>query len=148
MSFGADVTLSNVVQQKGQATDTEIRASRQLEIASNSSDSSVDLGNLATWNANLRRARSTDYSIIVQGFYQDKAQTRLWKINELVKIDDDFADVNATLLIKSVEYNLNLDSGSTTTINLAAQDAYTLQAELDAANSKANKQGKNLTFDL
>ena len=146
LSFGADVTLSNITDRKGQAIDDSIRTSRQTEISSKSSDNNVDSGNLAIWTKNIRRARSTIFSVVVQGFHQDEAQTRLWIPNELVKINDDFADVNATLLIKAVEYNLSLDEGSLTTLHLVPQDSYTLQAKIDEVNSRANEQGKNLVF--
>ena len=145
-SFGADVDNANVVNQSGTDTDDKIRESRQLRIMSGSSDSSGDLGNLATWHANLRRARSTDYSIVVQGFHQDDAQTKLWIPNQLVQIIDEFADVSATLLIRSVEYNFNLTTGSTTTISLVDKDAYTLEANISNAEERVNKIGNNLIF--
>lgn len=145
LSFGADVTLGNVVDQNGEAEDTEIRTTRQLEITSKTSDTNVDLGNLALWNTNLRRARSTNYSVNVQGFFQDELQTLLWEPNILVKVDDEFADVSSILLIKSVDFNLSVSGGSITTLNLVAKDSYSLQAELDASESRANKQGTSLT---
>jgi prophage tail gpP-like protein len=145
-AFGADVDNANVANQSGTDTDKKIRESRQLRIMSGSSDASGDLGNLATWHANLRRARSTDYSVVVQGFHQDKTQTRLWVPNQLVQIIDEFADVSATLLIRSVEYNFNLTAGSTTTISLVDKDAYTLEANISNAEERVNKKGNNLTF--
>jgi len=148
LSFGADVTLSNIPNQEGEAIDDTIRSSRQMEISSNSSDNNVDLGNLAIWNRNIRRARSTDFSIVVQGFHQDINNTILWKPNELVKVDDEFSDINSTLLIKSVEYNLGLDTGSTTTIQLVASNSYTLQAQIDEASARANQEGQNLVFGI
>lgn len=146
-SFGADVDNANVVNQSGTDTDDKIRESRQLQIMSGSSDDSGDLANLATWHANLRRARSVDYSIVVQGFHQDEALTRLWIPNQLVQIVDEFADVSATLLIRSVEYNFNLTNGSTTIISLVDKDAYTLEANISNAEERVNKKGTNLTFD-
>lgn len=145
-AFGADITLSEGVNKKGVATDSNIRTSRQIEIASNSSDNNVDCANLAQWNANLRKARSSTVSVVVQGYYQDEAQTRLWKPNELVKVDDDYLDVNATLLVQSVEYNLSNTTGSTTTINLVPRNAYTLEAKINAVEASANEQGDNLIF--
>lgn len=145
-SFGADVDNANVVNQSGTDTDNKIRKSRQLRIMSGSSDSSGDLGNLATWHANLRRARSTDYSVVVQGFHQDEAQTRIWIPNQLVQIVDEFADVSATLLISSVEYNFNLTTGSITTISLVDKDAYTLEANISNAEERVNEKGNNFTF--
>lgn len=138
-------STDNAVTQTGEATDNKIkRTSRQLEITSNSSDSSVTLKDLATWHSNLRRARGTTYNVIVQGFYQDEAKTRLWTNNELVQVVDDFADVSATLLIQSVEYNFSLESGSTTNISLVDKDAYTLEANISAAEQRVNDKGFNL----
>jgi len=139
-------TTGNAVSQTGEATDNKIRSSRQMEIVSGSSDSNVTLQDLATWHSNLRRVRGTTYSVLVQGFYQDEAKSRLWAANELVQVVDDFADVRATLLIQSVEYNFSLDGGSTTSINLVDKDAYTLQANITAAEQRVNDKGDNLIF--
>lgn len=137
-------STENAVTQTGEALDNKIRPSRQLELVSNSSDSSVTLKDLATWHSNLRRIRGTTYSIDVQGFYQDDDKTRLWTNNELVQVVDDFADVSATLLIQSVEYNFSLDSGSITSLSLVDKDAYTLEANISAAEQRVNDKGDNL----
>lgn len=147
-SFGADTSSSNVTNQGGEVEDKSIRKTRQIEITSNSSDNNADLANLAVWIKNIRKARSTIFSVVVQGFHQDEAQTRLWIPNELVKVDDDFADVNATLLIKAVEYDLSLDGGSLTTLHLVPPESYTLQVKIDEINARANEQGASLVFDL
>jgi len=148
LSLGADVSLGNVPNQVGSATDGSIRTSRQTEITSNSSDNTVDLDNLAIWTRNISKARATSFSVVAQGFHQDANQTRLWIPNEIVKVNDDFADVNATLLIKSVQYDLSLNEGSLTTLDLVSQDAYTLQAKIDQANARANEQGENLISEF
>jgi prophage tail gpP-like protein len=145
-AFGGSVEPANAVNRKGEAEDESIRESRQLEIPSKSSDDSGDLGKLAIWHMNLRRARATTYSVNVQGFYQDEAQTRLWKPNELVKVDDDFSDIHSTLLVKSVGYSQSLTSGSTTAIELVSKNSYTLEAQINAADAKANEAGGNLVF--
>lgn len=146
LSFGAATANTSVVNQSGNNQDSFIRPSRQLQLMSGSSDNSGDLANLATWHANLRRARSTDYSIVVQSFYQDAAKTALWVPNQLVQVVDEFADVSATLLIRSVEYNLNSTGGSTTTLSLVDKDSYTLEANISNAEARVNKKGSNLTF--
>jgi prophage tail gpP-like protein len=144
--FGASVSNANTVKQSGGNQDNKIRPSRQLQLMSGSSDNSGDLANLATWHANLRRARSTDYNVVVHGFYQDEAQTNLWVPNQLVQVADEFADVSATLLIRSVEYNFNLTGGSTTTLSLVDKDAYTLEANISNAEARVNDKGSNLIF--
>ena len=146
LAFGADISNANVVNQAGSSTDDKIRESRQLQIMSGSSDTGGDLANLATWHANLRRIRSMDYSAVVLGFYQDEAKSRLWIPNELVQVADEFADVSATLLIRTVEYNFNLTAGSTTTLSLVEKDAYTLEANISATEERVNVTGNNLTF--
>lgn len=140
-AFASNLEYDNASSQDGESIDSNIRESRVSEVISETSDSSTNLKELATWTKNLSTARSTQYSCTVQGYYSNKANTLLWQPNMLVQISDDFADINATLLIKSVEYNLGLDTGSTTTLTLVDKDAYTLQAKIDSANAKANKKG-------
>lgn len=146
ISFGADVSYENVAVQTGFALDSDIRTSRITEVISETSDSTVNLTRLAIWTKNLTRARSTEYECVVQGYHYDEAKTQIWKPNILVKVVDDFANINATLLIKSVEYGLSVDAGSTTTITLVDADSYTLQLKVDAATQKADKKGDDITF--
>jgi len=140
-SLEADIGYDTATSQDGEVLDENIRKSRISEVISENPDSSTNLKELATWTKNLSAARSMEYSCVVQGYYSDKGDTVLWQPNMLVEIADDFADINATLLIKSVEYNLSLDAGSTTTISFVDKNAYTLQAKIDTANANANKQG-------
>ncbi len=140
------IDTDTVADQSGKITDEKIRTSRRLVIPSKTSDNNEDLQKLAEWTRDIRRARETAYSVVVQGFHQDVEQTKVWTINQLVKVEDDFADVHATLLIKAVDYNLDLQAGSTTTIHLVPKDSYALQGKIDAATAKANEQGAFLTF--
>lgn len=146
-----EVDVNSVVVQNGFAIDSSIRSSRVTEIISKTSDSSVNLTELAEWTKNLARARSKEYTAVVVGHYQDDAKTLPWEPNILVKVIDTFADINATLLIKSVEYKVSLDSGSTSHICLVDSDSYTLQLAIESETEKkkkrANKFGGNLTFD-
>jgi len=140
-AFASDLGYDNASSQDGESIDSNIRESRVSEVISETSDSSTNLKELATWTKNLSIARSTQYSCTVQGYYSDKSNTTLWQPNMLVQVSDDFADINAILLIKSVEYNLDLNAGSTTTLTLVDKSAYTLQAKIDSATEKANKKG-------
>ncbi len=135
-----------IVEQAGKIIDGEIRNSRRLTIPSKTSDNNEDLANLAQWHRDIRRARGRSYSVVVQGFHSDKEQTKVWTINQLVKVGDDFADVHGKMLIKAVDYNLDLQAGSTTTLHLVPPESYKLEAKIDAATAKANEQGGFLTF--
>ena len=139
------ITASELVSQSGEATDSEVRASRILEIRPDQSGSNNDSKQFATWSKNIARAKSFGYSAVVQGHYQDEAGTRLWAPNEIVSVKDDFAGmesrVDAKLLIKSVEYKLSDSEGSTTEITCVDKNSYTLQAEQDLRDSRANDLG-------
>lgn len=140
--------LSSVAEQTGEFSDPEIRNTRTTEIIAKTTDNTVNLDDLAEWTANLARARSREYSAVVVGYFQDAAQTMVWKPNILVKVVDNFAKIDATLLIKSVEYKLSLDNGSTTTICLVDSDSYTLQLQIESETEKKKKRSNTLGNDI
>ena len=135
----AKYNAEQLTAQTGSAYDSEIRTTRVKEIVADTSSSSQDSTQQAIWNANVARARSSEFNCSVQGF--KKSPNTIWKVNQLVKVEDHFCDVNAILLINTVEYSLSVESGSTTAITCVVKDAYTLQSELDAQEKKANVQG-------
>jgi len=141
---GTTTDSTALVNQKGEATpDSEIRSTRQLVFNAETSTPSQTAADRATWEANIRRARSVIYQTTVFGFVA-QADGLVWQPNYLVKINDQFADVNAQMLIKSVTYNKSLQ-GTTTTIDFVVKDAYTLQAEQNAVEATANQLGGSFT---
>lgn len=138
------VDIETVVTQSGTAIDAAIRPSRVSETIARTCDSSVNLTQLAIWTANLARARSTEYELVVQGHYQDDAQTMVWQPNILVPIIDDFSDIDATMLVKSVEFKVSLSSGTTTTLCFVDSDAYTLELEAESQTNKKKKRSNKL----
>ncbi len=139
------ISTTELVNQSGVATDSNVRSTRILEIRPDQSGSNEDSKQLALWTKNIKRAKSFNYTAVVQGHYQDEAKTRLWGPNEIVSISDDFvgmtSQLNAQMLIDTVEYKLGLDGGSTTSITCVDKNAYTLQAEQDLRDSRANDLG-------
>ena len=131
----AKVSNFEIANNRGVATDPEIRESRFLEISMESSGDTDDATARAKWEVNVRRARAKTYTATVQGFFQDREETRLWKINERVNVQDEFCDVNAALLVTGIEYRLDTGDGSTTTLTLQAPDSYTIETE-SAAEAK------------
>ena len=89
----------------------------------NSSDS--ETRKRAEWEKNIRKARSRVYSAVVDGFRNQTGE--LWKVNQLVRVDDVFAGINSVMLVNSVIYSLTEDEGSTTSLSLVNRDAYTLE---------------------
>lgn len=130
----SNITIDNVAQ-KGIAYDTEIRQSRVLVMKANNACNSGNCQEIATLEANIRRANSLQYKCDVYGFQTNNGE--LWKTNRLIQVFDEDNYIDSELLIKGVTFNLG--EGSTTTLDFALADAYTLQASLDEVNGRVNK---------
>jgi len=117
------VNLNNIIHQRGQVTDTEIRQGRQMAVVAEASFSNVSDDDRAMWEANIRKTRARVYSAVVQGFSHAGG---VWTPNQLVNVVDDFAGINAKMLINSVTYNLDDTEGGTTTISCVSKNAYSL----------------------
>jgi prophage tail gpP-like protein len=126
------------VDNSGTAFDSTIRSSRTLgTIAENSVDNNT-AKQRANWEVNIRRSRGFEYSCRTQGFtYNGKD---IWQPNKIVHVIDDYCDINAQLLIRSVTFDISI-GGSFTDLELVTQDAYTLAPEESAREKKANKKG-------
>ena len=121
----------------GTAVDEESRSSRIFEFISEESSNQSECDERAEEESNVRRARSFEYEATVQAFGDNND----WTINQLVSVDDEFADVHGEFLIKAVEYNLDINKGRTTAVMLTHKDAYTVQASISARESKTSNAG-------
>jgi prophage tail gpP-like protein len=121
--------------QKGDTTDTEARKGRNFVFVPEKDLPAADCNKRAIWESNIRKARSKTYSCVVQGF--EFAPGKLWDINQLVTIVDEFANIDAKMLINSVAFSFSTDNGSTTTLSFVEENAYTLTI----AEPKAQKAG-------
>jgi len=122
-SAASSITPDQVANQSNTAIDAQVRVGRQLILAPKASASGSVNASRAAWEANVRKARSRVYSVVVDGFTVDG---KLWSVNELVEVEDDFAGIHGRMLINSVEYRFN-EAGSLTTLSMVNQNAYTLE---------------------
>ena len=129
-------TSSAVVNRLGTATDSDIRASRVLDITAESSTDIATLTRRAEWEAKIRKARAIVYSVTVQG--HTMIASNPWEPNLLVQIKDEYALIDASMLIKSVTYSLTTTEGSTTDIEFVHPDSY-----LPEPVVSDNKKGKD-----
>ena len=104
--------------------DQAIRRGRQHVLVSEASYSTLQGGDRATWEAKIRRSRGQVYSPVVDGFRNHLGE--LWTPNTLVQVVDEYAGIDAKMLINSVTFALDESGGSTTTLSLVERDAYTL----------------------
>ncbi len=121
-----------VVNQRGFVIDSRIREGRQFVLATENPGSSSLMESRASWELNIRRARSRTYNAVVSGFRNQSGE--LWSTNTLVRVLDEHAQIDDIMLINSVIYRME-GSGRTCEVGLVNRDAYTLsQAEIDLAN--------------
>ena len=113
--------------------DNDIRRSRYFEFKAEENMDSSNCSKRILWEKNVRRIRSFMYSATIQGHTFLGIPHR---INTLIDVQDDFCKVYDTLLIKSLVFNYDLDTGSTTDFVCVLKNAYTLELE---KQSKSNK---------
>lgn len=124
--------------QSGKATDDDIRASRScIFVAENTTDND-GLTERATWEANIRRARSLIYSAKVS---EHTVDGQPWAVNKLVQVEDEWEGINAVMLISSIEFKYSEKGGSTTDVICVAQDSYTLAASEPQKQKSTNSLG-------
>lgn len=104
--------------------DEEIRSTRFIKInPENSSDIGTN-NNRATWEANIRKTRSFEYTCEVQGHDLNGI---VYDINKRINVFDQKQGVDDQLLIKDVNYVESLTDGTITKMTLVKQDSYRLE---------------------
>lgn len=129
----------NGVDRTGDVIDDSIRTSRYLEVQGEETLFAEETSNRAQEEANIRRARAISYSATVQGTQQRDGS--IWDIGLIVKIRDRFAGVSGSFLARSIEYNQDVTGGTTTTMDFASPDAYTVQGVATAKDSRRADRG-------
>lgn len=115
---------AEIVSQKSPVIiDNQIRQSRQLVIQAESASSDQQNKKRIEWEANIRKTRSTVYSTTMSAF---GFNGKLWKPNQLVSVRDDFAGINAQMLVNNVTFSQSA-SGSDAVLAFVNKDAYTLK---------------------
>lgn len=144
-----DQNKPKLVYQVGTSLDDDpivgIRAGRQMVIVSESLASEGEAKKRAEWQRNISTARGNVYSATVHGYRHQAGD--LWSVNTLPHVIDDFAGLDAWMLIDSVTYVESLEVGHQTTLGLVAGDTYTLEAATpdDAA---PNRETEKTNFEF
>lgn len=134
-----DVSSNDVANQNGSATDGDVRASRRLYFQAEESANGSTSKERAVWESNIRRARSKKYGAVVAGFAQENGA--LWQPNQLVPVNDIFANIRANMLVWGIEFNFSVQSGSTTSLECVPPDALQLLAEEPVKQKKTDDIG-------
>jgi len=136
-SIGEDPGADNVSNQSGQAIDSDIRTSRTFTFTAENATDNNGLVERAVWEANVRRSRSLTHTAIVVGH---SAGNGPWSVNDLVRVIDEWEDVDAVMLIDRLTFRFS-GEGSVTEIRCVAPDSYTLQASEPAKQKQTDVLG-------
>ena len=145
-SFGSgSENLQNAITfQEGVSTNSNIRTGRHYTFVADTPLVNNDTAtNYANWENNYRQSQGFQYQATVASHTYDG--TNIWTPNTLIKVKDDFANVDAILLIDSVMFTESIESGLITKLNLVWQDAYSLTITEDYRASLANVRQQNFT---
>jgi prophage tail gpP-like protein len=107
----------------GTATDELIDRYRPLIVSSGDLSGNADATQRADWERNVRFGRSQPLQYTVQGWHYEPG--KLWPINRLVSVRDEFLGIDADRLITGVLYTLD-DNGFRTELTLMPREAFDL----------------------
>ncbi len=125
LNEAGEFDTEQVVNQSGEYIDNEIRESRQFILQSENASAAQKARLRAEWEGVIRRTRSKTYGAVVIGHENDLG---LWKPNTLINVADDFAGLNENMLINTVTFRIDVDSGTTTELSLVDKEAYNVES--------------------
>lgn len=134
-----------VADQEGKSVDGQIRSSRKIVLNAEESSDSFTSAQRAEWERNIRIGKATVYTAVVAG---NSVNGALWLPNTLVKVQDEFCQIDSTFLIRDVEYNFDLNTGSTTRLTMITQDSLDLDVEQTARKANTKKEGDSFLSNL
>jgi len=135
----------------GTYTDPEVRTSRQYHEVSESSSKEATLDDRAKWEGQIRKAKSFRYNCTVVG-HSPVDSGEAYTPNTLVRVKDDFADVNDELLLFKVTSRVSSSGGSTTDLEMLTKEAFNVllaqkARELAKKDTKSNSKNEKQTID-
>jgi prophage tail gpP-like protein len=128
----------------GVAVDKEITDGSVKHIVAKKPSDDDECERLAKWHANLARAKSISYTCTMPYLTADGEP---WKSGYLIDVEDEDADVDATMLIKQVEFSVSKGKDGSAeylaNLSMTVPDAYTENAEVDDTLVYINRIGGN-----
>jgi prophage tail gpP-like protein len=129
---------------RGTTIDPAIPKGTALYEAAEHPSSSKECQRLSDWKCNLARAKSFSYSCTVA---QHLVDGQAWKSGYLIPVIDEIWDIDAVLLIQSVEYvegvNDKGDAESYCKLNMILPDAYSDSPNASPSQTAVNNIGEN-----
>lgn len=127
LDFGDSAGANNATNESGYTINTAIRNSRSCIKVSEVPSTSDKCKQRAEWQNDYDTALSLIYEVTVQG-HSNNANS-IWKPRQYVEVNDYLANFYGFMLVDSVEYTQDLNSGSETRIKLVRANSYILQLQ-------------------
>ncbi len=140
LNDAGDTDNESVVDAQAETLDTSMtRTTRHLYIVAENVSDATALKERAEWEANIRMARSRQYSCVIDS-HTVSAGKPFW-FNRTAMVIDDNAAINETMLIKSVTFNENNNDGVKASIDFVVANAYSLELAAPLSTQDANSIG-------
>lgn len=139
LNAAGDIGLDSVAAQSGGITDPDIRIGRQLILIAEAPNSDDQNEARSKWEANIRKARGLAYAVTVPGYNVDRTDlnSKLWQINKLYQIVDDYLGKSEPMLCNSVTFTLDINGAELTSLSFVDQKAYSLELAKPQTNKTA-----------
>jgi prophage tail gpP-like protein len=111
-----DVDLTDDTDRRSEATDKDVRSTRQLFITAEETMTDEEIESRAQEEINIRRGQAFKYSCTVP--------SHEYTIGTLVSVEDELSGVSGSFLIKEVEYSQS-SAGLISTLTLCFPETYT-----------------------
>ena len=118
----SDITPDGLIIGDGRAIDDEIRISRKMFFIAESPSNAYECQNRATWEAIVARSRSVRYSVTLAGH---SFKGNVWDSNISVDVLDEYANIEAKMLVNSVSFSETIDGGESTSLTCLPPNAFT-----------------------
>lgn len=117
--------------------DDAIRVGRNYVEVESESYTPIKLKDRVSWKIQTQIANSRQYNVVLDGhtFTDDKGNKVVIKPNQLIDIIDNTCNINETMLVHDVTYNMG-SNGNTVSIEFVQEDAYNLLAEDTVLSNK------------
>lgn len=122
---GTDTLWGSQISSSAQAVDPHVERYRPLSMIAEAQADAGDLRDRAQWEASRRAARARRPTLTVRGWRD--AGGELWQPNRIVRVRDDWLEIDAELLIVTAALRYDA-AGTVTELALARPEAFDLVA--------------------
>lgn len=127
---------------QGTSTDAGVKRNRPMIIQAEKKVTNAEAKTRAAWEANVRAARSTVATVLVQDWEQSPGI--LWSINQRVTYEAKNLGLSGSFIISEIEYTQDDRGGTTASLTLMPPDAFL--SDPNVKKKQSDQTAKGFTF--